>query len=177
MLTSIDQKKKKMLTSRVNKKDNHHILLVFLTLQYTVSLSPSYSTMHLPVPAFQASRPCNGAVFLFLPHSHPSSTSSSSSSALGIGVARRVLPRVKVAGGGVRFDGPVPLNDDVEESDVVFEHCVTWTLPPALTVEDALLKLKDALQTLKTSPPRSSTGFLRFQVSLPIPQCLSKTSL
>lgn len=79
--------------------------------------------------------------------------------------------RVEVAG-GVRFDGPVVLTSDVEDSEVVFEHCVTQTLPPALTLEEGLQKIKDAVQMLKAAPPRCSTGFLRFQVSLSIPQCL-----
>lgn len=78
-----------------------------------------------------------------------------------------MLPRVHVAG-GVRFDGTLPLNDDVEDYEVVFEHCVTRTLPPALTLEEGLQKFKDALEILKLSPPPSSTGFLRFQVYLPI---------
>ncbi|KAK7384909.1 hypothetical protein VNO78_30612 [Psophocarpus tetragonolobus] len=66
---------------------------------------------------------------------------------------------------GVRFDGPVPLNGDVSEREVAFEQCVTRTLSPALTVEEALRNLKEALQMLNS--PSSSSGFLRFQVALP----------
>ncbi|MED6108668.1 hypothetical protein PIB30_026234 [Stylosanthes scabra] len=79
-----------------------------------------------------------------------------------------------MGGGGVRFDGPVPVSGEVEENAVVFEHCVTQTLPPALTLEEGLRKIKDAVQMLKLSPPRSSTGFLRFQVAVPpSPKALS----
>lgn len=65
----------------------------------------------------------------------------------------------------MRFDWSLPLNDDDDE--VVFEHCVTKTLPPALTLEDGLHKLKDALEILKLAPPTCETGFLRFQVMVP----------
>ncbi|KAL9321749.1 hypothetical protein ACSQ67_009802 [Phaseolus vulgaris] len=68
---------------------------------------------------------------------------------------------------GVRFDGPVPLNGDVLEKEVLFEQCVTRTLSPALTLEEGLEKLKDALHTLKLQRPPSSTGFLRFQLAVP----------
>ncbi|XP_061354087.1 protein PHYLLO, chloroplastic-like [Gastrolobium bilobum] len=122
--------------------------------------------MNLPVPAFRVSRLCNVAMFFVLP---PSFTSS----AFAMGGARRVLPRVEVVG-GVKFDGPVPLTVDVEENEVVFEHCVTRTLPPALTLEDGLQKMKDAVEMLKLEPPRRSIGFLRFQVAVPpSPKALS----
>ncbi|KAL5177932.1 Lysine-specific demethylase JMJ25 [Glycine soja] len=61
---------------------------------------------------------------------------------------------------GVRLDGPVPLKDDVLEKEVVFEQCVTRTLSPALTLEEGLEKLKEALQILN-SPSSSSPTVLR----------------
>ncbi|CAI8583567.1 unnamed protein product [Vicia faba] len=131
--------------------------------------------MHFPVPALQPSALSNGTLFLILPFSHSYSHSSTSShpSALSIGATRSMLPRVHVTG-GVRFDGTLPLNDDVLDYELVFEHCVTRTLPPALTLEEALHKFKDALEILKLSPPTSSTGFLRFQVIVPpSPKALS----
>ncbi|XP_017425308.1 protein PHYLLO, chloroplastic isoform X3 [Vigna angularis] len=90
----------------------------------------------------------------------------------GIGMrsarVRSGASRSEVAGVvGVRFDGPVPLNGDVLEKEVLFEQCVTRTLSPALTLEEGLEKLKDALHTLKLQRPPSSTGFLRFQVAVP----------
>lgn len=132
--------------------------------------------MHFPVPALQSSALSNGALFLILPlshlHSHSHSSTSSYPPALNIGATRSMPPRVHIAG-GVKFDGTLPLNDDVEDYEVVFEHCVTRTLPPALTLEEGLQKFKDALEILKLSPPSSSTGFLRFQVSLSINSSMS----
>uniref|UniRef100_A0A0R0EEF0 Uncharacterized protein n=1 Tax=Glycine max TaxID=3847 RepID=A0A0R0EEF0_SOYBN len=58
---------------------------------------------------------------------------------------------------GVRLDGPVPLQDDVLEKEVVFEQCVTRTLSPALTLEEGLEKLKEALQILNSPSPSSPT--------------------
>ncbi|XP_045833302.1 protein PHYLLO, chloroplastic isoform X1 [Trifolium pratense] len=128
--------------------------------------------MYFPVPALRSSTLYNGSLFLIFPHSN-SSTSSPSPSPLGIGLTRTVLPRVHVAG-GVRFDASLPLNDDVEDYQVIFEHCVTRTLPPALTLDDGLQKLKEALEMLKLAPPSCSSGFLRFQVMVPpSPKALS----
>lgn len=155
------------------KKTLITISCLHFSLKFTVSLSPSFLSnliMYLPLPPFRSSTLCNGSSFLILPHNSHSFTSSpcSPSAALGNGVTRRLLPMARVTR-GVRFDVPVSLNDDVEEEyQVVFEHCVTRTLPPALTLEEGLQKFKDALEMLKMSPPSCSTGFLRFQVSLPI---------
>ena len=118
------------------------------------------------ISSFQAARLSNAATFFVL----SPSLLPPSSFAVGGGGHRRAPPRRTVEaaagiGGGVRFDGPVPLAGDVEENDVVFEQCVTRTLPPALTLEEGLRKIKDAVEMLKVAPPRSSTGFLRFQVS------------
>ncbi|XP_015952579.1 protein PHYLLO, chloroplastic isoform X1 [Arachis duranensis] len=99
--------------------------------------------------------------------------SPSSSPFIFVGARRRPSPPMRTVaadarmGGGAKFDGPVPVSGDIEENDVVFEHCVTRTLPPAVTLEEGLRKIKDAVETLKLSPPRSSTGFLRFQVAVP----------
>ncbi|OIV93706.1 hypothetical protein TanjilG_16557 [Lupinus angustifolius] len=89
--------------------------------------------------------------------------------------ARRFSPTVHVTGrGGVRFHGPLLLTTDIDQNEVVFENCVTRNLPPALTLEEGLEKIKEALQLLKASPSPSSTGFLRFQVAVPpSPKALS----
>lgn len=68
---------------------------------------------------------------------------------------------------GVRFDGPVIGVDDIVDNgdvDLVFENCVTRTLPPALTLEEGLERIKEAVQILRLDPPCCSSGFLRFQV-------------
>ncbi|KAL3017908.1 hypothetical protein AAZX31_06G304700 [Glycine max] len=70
--------------------------------------------------------------------------------AVGVGV--RLVESV-----GVRLDGHVPLKDDVLEKEVVFEQCVTRTLSPALTLEEGLEKLKEALQILNSPSPSSPT--------------------
>nr|KYP71377.1 hypothetical protein KK1_010636 [Cajanus cajan] len=79
----------------------------------------------------------------------------------------RVWTRTRTKVSGVRWNGPVPLNDDVLEKEVVFEQCVTRSLSPALTLEEALEKMNEALEALKLKRPSSCTGFLRFQVALP----------
>ncbi|KAE9597954.1 putative 2-succinyl-5-enolpyruvyl-6-hydroxy-3-cyclohexene-1-carboxylic-acid synthase [Lupinus albus] len=119
------------------------------------------SLMHaLP---FQSLRLCNSATsFFLLP---PPSLAG----------ARRLSPTVHVTGrGGVRFHGPLLLTTDIDQNEVVFENCVTRNLPPALTLEEGLEKIKEAIQLLKSSPSPSSTGFLRFQVAVPpSPKALS----
>jgi len=132
--------------------------------------------MNLPVPILRSPPFYNTSLFLIFPHSHSStaSSSSSSSSPFAIGVTRTIFPKLHVVSGGVRFDEALPLNDDDE---VTFEHCVTRTLPPALTLEDGLQKLKDALEILKIAPPSCETGFLRFQVSQSLTIVLSSSSL
>jgi isochorismate synthase/2-succinyl-5-enolpyruvyl-6-hydroxy-3-cyclohexene-1-carboxylate synthase/2-succinyl-6-hydroxy-2,4-cyclohexadiene-1-carboxylate synthase/O-succinylbenzoate synthase len=53
------------------------------------------------------------------------------------------------------------------DDDLVVQVCVTRTLPPALTLELGLESLKEAIDELKTNPPKSSSGVLRFQVAVP----------
>lgn len=70
---------------------------------------------------------------------------------------------------GLRFDGPVMDVDEIidcEEGDLVVETCITRTLPPALTLEHGLESISEAVNKLKTDPPSSSSGVLRFQVQL-----------
>ncbi|KAI4357933.1 hypothetical protein L6164_001848 [Bauhinia variegata] len=71
---------------------------------------------------------------------------------------------------GVRYDGPAIQIDDIsncEDGDLRFENCITRTLSPALTLEEGLEKINEAVQTLKLDPPCGSSGFLRFQVAVP----------
>ncbi|KAL9420499.1 hypothetical protein AB3S75_038135 [Citrus x aurantiifolia] len=71
---------------------------------------------------------------------------------------------------GVRFDGPVMDVDEIidgEEGGLVVETCITRTLPPALTLEHGLESISEAVNKLKTDPPSSSSGVLRFQVAVP----------
>jgi isochorismate synthase/2-succinyl-5-enolpyruvyl-6-hydroxy-3-cyclohexene-1-carboxylate synthase/2-succinyl-6-hydroxy-2,4-cyclohexadiene-1-carboxylate synthase/O-succinylbenzoate synthase len=65
---------------------------------------------------------------------------------------------------GVQFDGPIMDRDVNLDDDLVVQVCVTRTLPPALTLELGLESLKEAIDELKTNPPKSSSGVLRFQV-------------
>ncbi|XP_024956733.2 protein PHYLLO, chloroplastic isoform X5 [Citrus sinensis] len=67
---------------------------------------------------------------------------------------------------GLRFDGPVMDVDEImdcEEGDLVVETSITRTLPPALTLEHGLESISEAVNKLKTDPPSSSSGVLRFQ--------------
>ncbi|XP_058112414.1 protein PHYLLO, chloroplastic isoform X2 [Magnolia sinica] len=55
----------------------------------------------------------------------------------------------------------------MEDSDLPVELCQTYTLPPALTLEDAANQIKQEIEKLKLKPPHSSSGVLRFQVPVP----------
>ncbi|XP_028761883.1 protein PHYLLO, chloroplastic-like isoform X1 [Neltuma alba] len=71
---------------------------------------------------------------------------------------------------GVKFDGPMICMDDIVNNgdiDLVFENCIMRTLSPALTLEEGLERIKEAVQTLRLDPPCCSSGFLRFQVAVP----------
>ncbi|XP_022149055.1 protein PHYLLO, chloroplastic isoform X2 [Momordica charantia] len=71
---------------------------------------------------------------------------------------------------GVRFDskvmGAMELSD-LEDGDLVVEMCITHTLPPALTLNQGLESISEAIEKLKLEPPRSSDGVFRFQVAVP----------
>ncbi|CAA7053570.1 unnamed protein product [Microthlaspi erraticum] len=91
---------------------------------------------------------------------------SSFNKSLRVSLARRNIEITQ----GVRFDGPITGKDDLEvneDDDVTVQACVTRTLPPALTLEVGLESLKEAVDELKTNPPKSSSGVLRFQVAVP----------
>ncbi|GMP83014.1 hypothetical protein CsSME_00037095 [Camellia sinensis var. sinensis] len=57
-----------------------------------------------------------------------------------------------------------PKSKDVE---LLVETCITRTLPPALTLEHGLQMIKDAVDELKSNPPRFNSGMYRFQVAVP----------
>ncbi|KAM1378745.1 hypothetical protein ACFX2I_020728 [Malus domestica] len=72
--------------------------------------------------------------------------------------------------GGVRFDGPaieVGQVSEAEDGDLVIETGVTRTLPPALTLQQGLEKIREAVEELKLNPPSTCTGIHRFQVAVP----------
>lgn len=58
------------------------------------------------------------------------------------------------------------LGAEEEEAELPFATCITRTLPPALTLEHGLREIKDAVEELKSNPPRSARGMYRFQVHL-----------
>lgn len=69
----------------------------------------------------------------------------------------------------MRFDGPaveVSEVSEMEDGDLAVETCITRALPPALTLEQGIEKIREAVEDLKLNPPSTSSGFLRFQVSL-----------
>ncbi|XP_009127684.1 protein PHYLLO, chloroplastic isoform X1 [Brassica rapa] len=69
---------------------------------------------------------------------------------------------------GAQFDELVLSRDDVSEDDeLTVQVCVTRTLPPALTLEVGLERVMEAVDELKSNPPKSSSGVLRFQVAVP----------
>lgn len=53
---------------------------------------------------------------------------------------------------------------EAEEVELLMETCISRTLPPALTLEHGLDKLKNAVEDLKLNPPPTVAGMYRFQV-------------
>ncbi|GLU04852.1 hypothetical protein SLE2022_219810 [Rubroshorea leprosula] len=75
----------------------------------------------------------------------------------------------KIMGNSVKFEGPImdiKELEKIEDDDLVVETCIVRTLPPALTLEDGLQSINEAVEQLKLNPP-SSSGMLRFQVAVP----------
>lgn len=53
---------------------------------------------------------------------------------------------------------------ETEDAAILMSTCITRTLPAALTLEEGLNKIEEAVQFLKAEPPSSSSGMFRFQV-------------
>ncbi|PON74619.1 Menaquinone biosynthesis protein MenD [Parasponia andersonii] len=72
---------------------------------------------------------------------------------------------------GLRFDGPVMEISEIsgmEDGDFEMETCIIRTLPPAITLEQGIERIKEAMENLKLNPHSfTSTGFFRFQVAVP----------
>ncbi|XP_004237229.1 protein PHYLLO, chloroplastic isoform X1 [Solanum lycopersicum] len=54
-----------------------------------------------------------------------------------------------------------------EDAALLISTCITRNLSPALTLEQGLEKIKEAVEELKAKPPCSSNGMFRFQVAVP----------
>ncbi|MCD7460991.1 hypothetical protein HAX54_044960 [Datura stramonium] len=54
-----------------------------------------------------------------------------------------------------------------EDAALLISKCITRTLSPALTLEQGLEKIKEAVEELKAKPPCCSSGMFRFQVAVP----------
>ena len=71
----------------------------------------------------------------------------------------------------MRFDGPVVEVGEVlqmEDGDLAVETCITRALPPAVTLEQGIERIRETVEDLKLNPPSTSSGFLRFQVGFGI---------
>lgn len=67
----------------------------------------------------------------------------------------------------MRFDGPVVEIGEISEvsdGDLAVETCMVRALPPAVTLEQGIERIREAVEALKLDPPTCSSGFLRFQV-------------
>lgn len=53
---------------------------------------------------------------------------------------------------------------DVKDAALLVSTCITLNLPPALTLEQGLDKIKEAVNQLKSKPPSCSSGMYRIQV-------------
>ncbi|XP_071926844.1 protein PHYLLO, chloroplastic-like isoform X2 [Coffea arabica] len=56
---------------------------------------------------------------------------------------------------------------ELEEAAILMSTCITRTLPAALTLEEGLNRIEEAIQFLMAKPPSSSSGMFRFQVAVP----------
>ncbi|XP_060185317.1 protein PHYLLO, chloroplastic isoform X1 [Lycium barbarum] len=54
-----------------------------------------------------------------------------------------------------------------DDAALLISTCITRTLSPALTLEQGLEKIKEAVKELKAKPPCCSSGMFRFQVAVP----------
>ncbi|XP_051146167.1 protein PHYLLO, chloroplastic [Andrographis paniculata] len=54
-----------------------------------------------------------------------------------------------------------------EEAALLVNTCITRNLPPVLSLEHGLERVKEAVEELKSNPPPSSSGMYRFQVAVP----------
>ncbi|KAK2976386.1 hypothetical protein RJ640_008096 [Escallonia rubra] len=72
------------------------------------------------------------------------------------GVIRGALPN--------RDSTPVIL--EAEDAELLLATCITRTLPPALTLEHGLDKIKEAVEDLKLNPLCCTSGMYRFQVAV-----------
>ncbi|XP_065045713.1 protein PHYLLO, chloroplastic-like isoform X3 [Musa acuminata AAA Group] len=67
--------------------------------------------------------------------------------------------------GGLEIDADGIL--ETGDLDFPVEICTTRALPPALSLEEGFDKMKQAVEELKSNPPRMTSGVLRFQVAVP----------
>ncbi|KAF3774881.1 PHYLLO protein [Nymphaea thermarum] len=63
-------------------------------------------------------------------------------------------------------DAVVDTLSRMERSDFPVEICETRTLPPALTLRDGVMALREAITNLKLDPPCLKSGVLRYQIEL-----------
>ncbi|KAL2484725.1 Protein PHYLLO [Abeliophyllum distichum] len=68
-----------------------------------------------------------------------------------------------VVGSSMREDKFV----DVKDAALLVSTCITRNLPPALTLDQGLDKIKEAVEELKAKPPSCSSGMYRIQVAVP----------
>ncbi|KAL7603912.1 hypothetical protein Lser_V15G15247 [Lactuca serriola] len=54
---------------------------------------------------------------------------------------------------------------EAEEAELLLATCITRTLPPALTLESGLEKIRDSVEDLK-SKPRAKAGMYRYQIAV-----------
>lgn len=53
---------------------------------------------------------------------------------------------------------------DAEDAPLLINTCITRNLPPALSLEQGMDRIMEAVEELKIKPPACSSGMYRFQV-------------
>ncbi|KAG8366507.1 hypothetical protein BUALT_Bualt17G0087200 [Buddleja alternifolia] len=56
---------------------------------------------------------------------------------------------------------------DAKNAALMVNTCITRNLPPALSLEQGLDRIKEAVEELKAKPPTCSSGMYRFQLAVP----------
>ncbi|KAK3004036.1 hypothetical protein RJ639_019334 [Escallonia herrerae] len=79
---------------------------------------------------------------------------------------RRRIANYRVIRGALPNTDSAPVILEAEDAELLLATCITRTLPPALTLEHGLDKIKEAVEELKLNPLCCTSAMYRFQVAV-----------